>query len=622
MRSNRRFQARFTGRFQRKLYGSSDAFPRSQNVTSTDRPFKFSNGRNRLPITGKVHPPHQDRQDHHPRSENHGNRFFKPFSENPDARINPELREDTRKTDRLCSPAQRPMVVADNRRAPSLQWRSGLRESKHTTSRQKQSTVTLFVDNIPKRLDRAWFRRLFERCGVVVDLFISAKTRRYKNENFGFVRFNDLTEAEEAISVLNGYAVRGRKLWVAMAKYGKDGIPVGNRISNVEKEQMKMNGSGTGKKQDEKNYDCFRNRNTKHTFRDGRRYSDVVAGIQKQVEKKLNAIPVTHSINVREDTKIASSMKMAIIAENSEVLDIPIIRSQILACDIKVTTLCSLSPTKMLIVFECEMDAKNAVDNDSPLWNVFDDIRLWGEGEMFDDRLVWIECIGIHPLCCSKENLKLIGELWGPVLHIENKVQGIESITGARIRIRTKAQNKIDNRIRLVYDHGSCDVWVKEYYGCCTNTCADEKVSISKSKVEEGVFSQQRHLNQSPQHIISPPFEDPLVQDAMTRTMNDEVKSWVDPILSNENIYWSDNDSADCCFSRQIISPQTISPLRASKSARPRGRPKKSSDPGLIEASKTWEIAKSLGINVDDENAVLSGLRKSKRILNLEDKGE
>ena len=118
-----------------------------------------------------------------------------------------------------------------------------------------------------------------------MDLFISAKTRRYKNENFGFVRFNDLTEAEEAISVLNGYAVRGRKLWVAMAKYGKDGIPVGNRISNVEKEQMKMNGSGTGKKQDEKNSDCFRNRNTKHTFRDGRRYSDVVAGIQKQVEK-------------------------------------------------------------------------------------------------------------------------------------------------------------------------------------------------------------------------------------------------------------------------------------------------------------------------------------------------
>ena len=38
-----------------------------------------------------------------------------------------------------------------------------------------------------------------------------------------------------------------------------------------------------------------------------------------------------------------------------------------------------------------------------------------------------------------------------------------------------------------------------------------------------------------------------------------------------------------------------------------------------MEAHRTWETAKLLGITSNDENAVISGLRKSKRILFLED---
>ena len=85
----------------------------------------------------------------------------------------------------------------------------------------------------------------------------------------------------------------------------------------------------------------------------------------------------------------------------------------------------SISPTKLLIVFACKKDTSNAVIMDSPLWNVFDDVRVWSEGESFDDRLVWVECACIHPICCSKDNLRMIGEKWGPVIRIENKMQGL-----------------------------------------------------------------------------------------------------------------------------------------------------------------------------------------------------
>ena len=98
------------------------------------------------------------------------------------------------------------------------------------------------------------------------------------------------------------------------------------------------------------------------------------------------------------------------------------------------------------------------------LWNIFDNVRLWSEGEMFDDRLVWIKCYSIHPKCWSEENVRKIREKWGPVLNIENRVENLHSLTYARMLVRTKAQNKIDARIRLLFEHGGCDVWVKESF--------------------------------------------------------------------------------------------------------------------------------------------------------------
>ena len=608
-------------RFQTK---SRRAQNRSQNVTSFVRDFEFSNGDEGRPVTAAnlrqrqsyrvpVNPPEQ--------------RTINDYLCNRYGVSDHQTQRRRRTLHRFSpSPVQRKGVgFQGHRGAPSLHWRSGLRESTHTSDRYEEKTVSLFVDNIPKGVDRSWFRRVFEDCGKVRDVFISSKTRKNRKDGFGFVRYSTIHEAEQAIQRLHNYVVRGRKLWVSMAKYGKDGAAVKEGNFNLQKQNGKAPDAINRRKQ--RSWDAKATINSNPAYRDGRRYSDVVVGVRKQKvdnnevsREKVRVIPVTHTFNVNEDARIASMLKLAIIAENSEVINVSHIQSKISSCEINETGMFSLSPTKLLIVFECEMDATNAVEIDSPLWNVFDNIRLWSEGEFFDDRLVWIDCIGIHPLCCSKENLKTIGELWGPVIHIEKQVQGIESITGARLLIRTKAQNKIDNRIKLLYDHGSCDVWVKEYQGSCTKYCGNRNVKMSQSKTEHNEVLKQGTLDY-PLHYVMAPFEDPLVQVMKERDMDEECRLWEDPIIANENIDWSDIESDDSCSHQDLITP-IMSPSREVKSSRPRGRPKKSSDRGLIEARKTWETAQRLGITVDDENAVVSSLRKSKRILILEDKGE
>ena len=179
-------------------------------------------------------------------------------------------------------------------------------------------------------------------------------------------------------------------------------------------------------------------------LRDDRKYSEVLLGNSKQntihqKEGESNIIPICFSLNVPTNGKTVSFLECAFIAENTEPLNLSCIKPKINAVDASVVGMYSLYPTKILIVFPCKETAKNAVSVGSPLWKLFDDVRIWSEGELFDDRLVWIECVGIQPVCWSMDNVKRIGEKWGPVLHIDNRVGSLDSLTVARMLIRTKA---------------------------------------------------------------------------------------------------------------------------------------------------------------------------------------
>ena len=147
-------------------------------------------------------------------------------------------------------------------------------------------------------------------------------------------------------------------------------------------------------------------------FRDHRKYSEVLLGKQNlgsNENEESKAIPICFTLNGKEDRELVKMMEQVVIVENTEVLNLEQTVKKVAAVSKSVKSMYSLSPTKMLIVFVCNDDAKNIVSMDSSLWNIFDDIRLWSEGEMFDDRLVWIECYGIHPKCWTMDNTRMIG---------------------------------------------------------------------------------------------------------------------------------------------------------------------------------------------------------------------
>ncbi|CAO2832810.1 unnamed protein product [Amaranthus hypochondriacus] len=166
---------------------------------------------------------------------------------------------------------------------------------------------------------------------------------------------------------------------------------------------------------------------------------------------------------------MAKRMECAAVVEFEEPLDVTQAASILSGTNIRFICLSSLSPFKMLLFFENEMTLKSAIVESSPLRALFTDVRRWSEDERYDERLTWVECVGLHPKCWSFENFMKIGERWGKTLKINDVDNGVNSLTTARLLVRTKAQRRIEECIRLEWQSGSCDVWITEIGRCDYN---------------------------------------------------------------------------------------------------------------------------------------------------------
>ena len=147
--------------------------------------------------------------------------------------------------------------------------------------------------------------------------------------------------------------------------------------------------------------------------------------------------------------------------------------------------------------------------------------------------------------------------------------------------MRTKAQNKIDNRIKLFFGDSSCDVWVKVYngvWGGGSNYEEPDMIDVSpgrgnSKKDEEFRCTQSIDFSEK----LSQCFPDPLLLDMLERLDCWEDQGRVDPIVLNEYHICSMMLPADNSRPHQYpASPRSI-PNLGSNTSRPRGRPRKSS---------------------------------------------
>lgn len=78
------------------------------------------------------------------------------------------------------------------------------------------------MDNLPRSMTKGWLWQLFSFEGKVADTYISYKKRKSTENLFGFVRFFHKEEATKVVNNLHGIVIRGCKLSVQVATYGRN----------------------------------------------------------------------------------------------------------------------------------------------------------------------------------------------------------------------------------------------------------------------------------------------------------------------------------------------------------------------------------------------------------------
>jgi len=84
--------------------------------------------------------------------------------------------------------------------------------------RAQHQYFSVFVNNLPLELDQYGLRGIFRNAGQVSSIYIHPRRFRKDNSRFGFVRFRRREDAVKSIFLLDNAIIRGRRLFVRMAK--------------------------------------------------------------------------------------------------------------------------------------------------------------------------------------------------------------------------------------------------------------------------------------------------------------------------------------------------------------------------------------------------------------------
>jgi len=83
--------------------------------------------------------------------------------------------------------------------------------------------MKLYVGNLAPMITGAELKSAFEQCDGLTAAHVVYDSQSGRSRGFGFVEFDSMTNAERAVSTVNGVSLGGRELKVSVATAGQDG---------------------------------------------------------------------------------------------------------------------------------------------------------------------------------------------------------------------------------------------------------------------------------------------------------------------------------------------------------------------------------------------------------------
>jgi len=114
------------------------------------------------------------------------------------------------------SPKSRSPSISPKRYSPPRRSRSPPRRRsphiKRGSDRERRSSTTLFIGNLPYMFRERDVAEVFERCGRIRNVTVGVNRRTGQSKGYAFVEFEDRRDAEDAFDKFDGYVIEGRRL--------------------------------------------------------------------------------------------------------------------------------------------------------------------------------------------------------------------------------------------------------------------------------------------------------------------------------------------------------------------------------------------------------------------------
>ncbi|KAK8597763.1 hypothetical protein V6N13_095161 [Hibiscus sabdariffa] len=302
-------------------------------------------------------------------------------------------------------------------------------------AKENLSRVTLFVENIPSRMQWRGLWHMFARHGKVIRTFIAKKLSR-GSKWFGFVEFGNEEDSNRAMERLNGFITYGFRLTVKAARQ--------RNSKNSEEKKSPVNEQKRMHIRVEKEEDQQRAEDQKlKEISPRERYRKKVIG--HVVEEEL------------------WKLQKCLVGVTTTVCSVKYIANRLEEWGLNGIRILRMGGKTFLLTFEDEDLYIMLEDLEwSYLKEIFYKIDVWSEKDRSPSRATWIEVRGLPLHVWNGPTLKRIAAIWGNFEAWGENFNRVFDAERTTILITTQQQGSIDELVEVEVGCDIHEVYVRE----------------------------------------------------------------------------------------------------------------------------------------------------------------
>ncbi|XP_058787158.1 uncharacterized protein LOC131661586 isoform X1 [Vicia villosa] len=330
----------------------------------------------------------------------------------------------------------------------------GTRRDQNKTDRinlhntESDGTTTCYINNLPKDITEREIKRMFERWGKVVDVYIARK-RNKLGKIFGFVRYVDIKDDKWLEDQLKDVWFGSYKVWANISRFQRKNsrLVQWRRSSKEEYRTLVRKDGWVREKQNTQNVGVWHNMR-----KNGKTYADATRNKESTFREK-------HHGNV---TKEGTSLFISIKEEEMtwaksgftgfvrKVEDLSSLQQRFENEGIATIKAIPMGGERVFIKVDEDEDFKSLVkEYEGFFQQEFSIIREWNPRDIGGARYVWVRAWGIPIHAWNKKVFSLLTTSFGKLMKLDQATIDRERFDLARLYVRTTMMEFINKVIKV-----------------------------------------------------------------------------------------------------------------------------------------------------------------------------